>query len=228
MRRCEDPGEFAKAKVGDWGHSLVWPSGAEAGADALWLETLAATRREDARAFLEWRLRHGLSLTRAAEALGLSRRMVAYYSNGEKPVPKTVLLACRGWDTMSTNRPKRPKWPNPKHNSLRSVDMNDLEAQFDRAMFDVYRRAKAEAKYNATIFLQMLTDNGGLRTAKTLINAVRPSDGYTALYLRERLDLTVEAVVVENPKWHPLFEEEELERARKRLRDYEYSPPARH
>ena len=38
------------------------------------------------------------SFTRAAEALGLSRRMVAYYSNGEKPVPKTVLLACRGWE----------------------------------------------------------------------------------------------------------------------------------
>jgi hypothetical protein len=92
-----DKAEFAKVQLGDWGHSLVWPSGVEAGADALWLETLSATRRDDTRAFLDWRLRHGLSLTRAAEALGLSRRMVAYYSNGEKPVPKTVLLACRGW-----------------------------------------------------------------------------------------------------------------------------------
>ena len=62
------------------------------------METLAATRRQDARAFLEWRLKHGLSLTAAAEALGLSRRVVADYSNGENPVPKTVLLACRGWE----------------------------------------------------------------------------------------------------------------------------------
>jgi hypothetical protein len=93
-----DPAEFAKVKLGDWGHSLEWPSGVEAGADALWLETLAATRREDARAFLDWRLKHGLSLSSAADALGLSRRMVAYYSNGEKPVPKTVLLACQGWE----------------------------------------------------------------------------------------------------------------------------------
>jgi hypothetical protein len=93
-----DPAEFAKVKLGDWGHSLEWPSGVEAGADALWLETLAATHREAARAFLEWRLKHGLSLSSAAEALGLSRRMVAYYSNGEKPVPKTVLLACQGWE----------------------------------------------------------------------------------------------------------------------------------
>ena len=89
-----DPAEFAKVKLGDWGHSLEWPSGVEAGADALWLETLAATRRQAARAFLQWRLKHALSLSAAAEALGLSRRMVAYYSNGAK----TVLLACRGWE----------------------------------------------------------------------------------------------------------------------------------
>lgn len=93
-----DPVEFAKVEVGDWGHSLVWPSGAELGADTLWLETLAATGQGDTRRFVEWRLRNALSLTRAAEALGLSRRMVAYYSNGEKPVPRTVLLACRGWE----------------------------------------------------------------------------------------------------------------------------------
>lgn len=99
-----DPEVFASVKLGDWGHSLEWPGGVEAGADALWLETLAATRREDARAFLQWRLKHGLSLSGAAEALGLSRRMVAYYSNGEKPVPKTVLLACRGWEAGRERR----------------------------------------------------------------------------------------------------------------------------
>jgi hypothetical protein len=104
--------------------------------------------------------------------------------------------------------------------------MVDLEGQFDQAMFNVYRRAKAEAKYNAQIFLQMITDNGGLRTAKTLINAPEPSVGYTALYLRNRLDLTVEAVVIENRRWHPLFTAEELEKARSRLDKYGYSASA--
>lgn len=102
--------------------------------------------------------------------------------------------------------------------------MADLEAQFTEAMFDIYRRAKAEAKYNATIFLQMIMDNGGRATAKTLINTAKPSDGYTELYMRKRLDLTVEAVVVENPKWHSLFLPGELDRARKRLREYRYEP----
>jgi predicted transcriptional regulator len=42
------------------------------------------------------RWRHGLSLSNAAEALGLSRRQVADYASGERPVPRTVLLACKG------------------------------------------------------------------------------------------------------------------------------------
>jgi hypothetical protein len=102
--------------------------------------------------------------------------------------------------------------------------MSDLEAKFDRAMFGIYQRAKAEANYTATIFLQMLTDNGGLRTAKTLINATKPSDGYAALCMRGRLDLTVEAMVIDNETFHSLFTGEELDRPRKRLRAYEYKP----
>lgn len=44
---------------------------------------------------------HGLSLSKAVDALGVSRRMIAYYSNGEKKVPKPILLACRGWDVRN-------------------------------------------------------------------------------------------------------------------------------
>ncbi|MGH7022755.1 MAG: DUF2442 domain-containing protein [Caulobacteraceae bacterium] len=94
------PAMFAGAELGEWGHSVRWPSGAEIGADTLWLETLSATGRSDTRAFLEWRLRHGLSLSATAAALGLSRRTVAYYSNGERRIPRSVLLACRGWEAI--------------------------------------------------------------------------------------------------------------------------------
>ena len=96
--------DLAAVQVGDWGHSLVWPDGSEIGADSLWLDTLSAIGRGDARQFLEWRIANALSLAKAAEALGLSRRTVAYYSNGDRPVPKTVLLACKGWD--ATHRRK--------------------------------------------------------------------------------------------------------------------------
>jgi hypothetical protein len=98
IRALRIPVEFEKVQIGEWGHSVEWPSGAELSAETLWLETLSATGHADAREFLEWRLRHGLSLSKAADALGLSRRMVAYYSNGEKAVPRAILLACKGWE----------------------------------------------------------------------------------------------------------------------------------
>jgi hypothetical protein len=89
-------------------------------------------------------------------------------------------------------------------------------------MFDIYRQAKEKAGYTATIFLRMLNERGGLATAKYLINASKPSDGYTQLYERGRLDLTVEAMIVNNSKWHDLFTKEEIEKARKRLEQYGY------
>src|SRR5687768_4004506 len=96
----------------------------------------------------------------------------------------------------------------------------DLEKQFDKAMLEIYLRAKREAKYNASIFFRMLNEQGGLRTAKYLINLEPPSDGYTKLHLKGRLELTVEAVVIDNPQWHPLFTPDELEKAHRRLKQY--------
>lgn len=41
--------------------------------------------------------------------------------------------------------------------------------------------------------------------------------------MRKRLDLTVEALVLQ-PKWATLFSEHELQTARKRLAEYGYEP----
>ena len=97
-----------------------------------------------------------------------------------------------------------------------------IEKEFDHQMFSIYQRAKAEAGYTASAFFQMLERRGGLGTARYLINTPKPSDGYTALYLRSRLDLTVEAVVWDHPEYHSLFTEDEMSRIKKRLRDYKY------
>jgi hypothetical protein len=95
--------------------------------------------------------------------------------------------------------------------------MIDLDAAFDTLMYDIYRRAKAECKYNANDFLHMLDRDRGVLTAKRLINAPKQSDGYTNLFMLGRLDLTVEAMLWENKKFWPLFDEADIEAARKRL-----------
>lgn len=45
--------------------------------------------------FAAWMARNRLSIATAADALGISRRMVSYYRSGEQEVPRTVELACR-------------------------------------------------------------------------------------------------------------------------------------
>ncbi|WP_288586581.1 hypothetical protein [uncultured Methylobacterium sp.] len=104
--------------------------------------------------------------------------------------------------------------------------MKQEHTPFDNAMFGIYYRAKKEAAYNATLFLNMISSQPGLSVAKQLINAPKVSVGYAALYEKGRLDLTVEAMVVESLEWRDLFEPEELARAERRLREYHYTPKA--
>lgn len=47
---------------------------------------------------LVWMNHHVMTLDVAAAALAVSRRMLAYYRSGEKPIPRTVGLAMLGWD----------------------------------------------------------------------------------------------------------------------------------
>ncbi|GAA4300109.1 alkylated DNA nucleotide flippase Atl1 [Actinomadura luteofluorescens] len=100
---------------------------------------------------------------------------------------------------------------------------NTLIAEFETTMRSVYTRAKTEAGYNANQFLRMLTDYGGLATAKRLLANPRISEGFAALYERQRLDLTVEAHVLD-PKFASLFTEAELQTARDWLTQFGYRP----
>jgi hypothetical protein len=93
---------------------------------------------------------------------------------------------------------------------------------FDEEMLGIYQRALSEAGYNATRFLQMLHEHRGLLTAEILLHSSNVSEGYVALWQRGRLDITVEAVIVGNPRWHSLFTAQELEVCRRRLEEYGY------
>jgi DNA-binding XRE family transcriptional regulator len=95
----EDPATFAKAQVGEWGWSVRWNDEIDLGADTLWRLSLEQSGEAmSPRAFREWRHRNKLSQAAAGTALGLGKRMIIYYEQGEKIIPKTVLLATAGYD----------------------------------------------------------------------------------------------------------------------------------
>lgn len=99
----------------------------------------------------------------------------------------------------------------------------ELQREFGAAMRNIYSRAKSEAGYNATYFLQMLSEIGPLETARRLVMSTQPSQGFTALWERHRLDLTVEARILER-RFEPLFTDAERQAARQRLDAYGYRP----
>ncbi|WP_295429503.1 DUF2442 domain-containing protein [uncultured Thiodictyon sp.] len=82
------------------GWAVVWPDfDIQIGADTLWLDVEAQQAPdENTRTFVQWRSRHGLSLTQAAAALGLTPRTVSAYGTGARPVPRYIALACKGWE----------------------------------------------------------------------------------------------------------------------------------
>jgi len=94
-----DSRAFRQARLTDDGWSVEWACGIDFGAPQLrrWADEQAGEIMAAA-AFRDWMARHRLTLDGAAEALGLARRTIAYYLSGERPVPKTVMLATVGYD----------------------------------------------------------------------------------------------------------------------------------
>ncbi len=82
------------------GWTVEWPDlDIQIGADTLWLDAQAQNAPdENSRIFAQWRARNGLSLAAAARALGMTARTISAYGTGERPVPRYIALACKGWD----------------------------------------------------------------------------------------------------------------------------------
>lgn len=94
-----DAGAFHDFRVADDGWSIEWGCGVDFGSEQLhrWAREQAGEIMP-ARAFRAWMQRHDMTLDAAAEALGLSRRTIAYYLSEEQVIPKTVMLATEGYD----------------------------------------------------------------------------------------------------------------------------------
>ena len=92
--------------------------------------------------------------------------------------------------------------------------MEKLDIIFEQELREKMIVAKKECKYNATYFLQMLNEQGGVMTAKTLIAKAlqtgNPSDGFTRLFMEGRLDLSMEDSVCK-PEYKELFEQHEID-----------------
>lgn len=98
----------------------------------------------------------------------------------------------------------------------------NLEPAFHEEMAGIYEMAKVECHYNATRFLQLVNERGGLHTAKILLHSGGFSDELTRLWQEGRLDISMEALVLKHP-WRSMFTAEEIAVADTRLRELGYA-----
>jgi len=103
-----DPAVFAGVHISEWGQSVEWLD-EEFGADNLYAWAKEQNGEVSHEMFDEWMTRNGLSLSRAAEALGISRRMVSYYRTAHKAIPRQTWLACLGWEAVKPDANAMPR-----------------------------------------------------------------------------------------------------------------------
>lgn len=97
----QDAALFAQAKLGFAGRSVDWIEDAlDLGADNLRHLAVEQAGGIGHERIWTWLHESGLSLAQAAQALGISRRMLVYYRDGEKPIPRAIWLACLGWQAV--------------------------------------------------------------------------------------------------------------------------------
>jgi hypothetical protein len=101
LAALRNPALFATARVDSRGGYVVWvDDDLELAADNLRNMAIEQAGGIGNERLVNWMHKHGLTQERAAEAIGVSRRMLNYYLSGAKAIPKTVWLACLGWETV--------------------------------------------------------------------------------------------------------------------------------
>lgn len=102
LAALSDPALFATARIDARGGYVVWiEDDLELAADNLRNMAVEQAGAIGNERLVNWMHKHSLTQERAAEAIGVSRRMLNYYLSGAKVIPKTVWLACLGWETVS-------------------------------------------------------------------------------------------------------------------------------
>jgi hypothetical protein len=100
------------------------------------------------------------------------------------------------------------------------MDKKQLEDEFHAAMITTYEEGEKRG-YHPTYFMQMLQQHGGVETAKRLLGKQEIQSGLMKLYELGLLDSSMETYVIKD-HFQPLFTEEEINEARRRLDELGY------
>src|SRR5258708_19046130 len=104
-------------------------------------------------------------------------------------------------------------------------EYRELERQFTDGIFEAYRFLARTISYRAIWFLDTVALEGGIGAARKFIYGKDATYGLEKLREAGLLDRSIEAWVLE-PRFGRLFTDEERERARRRLEEYQFDVDA--
>ena len=101
LRPLRDQALFATVRLDAYGRSVEFANGGiDLAADNLRNLAIEQSGGIGHERIWNWMHANDLTIDQAAEVLGISRRMLIYYRNGEKAIPRHIWLACVGWETL--------------------------------------------------------------------------------------------------------------------------------
>ena len=103
------------------------------------------------------------------------------------------------------------------------TDVGSLASEFQDTLVAGCDECWRACRYNPSYFRRLVLQHGGVAAAKQLIRSEQPSEGLARLWECRRLDLSMEAEMLQ-PRWRLLFTEDELAVARRRLAELGYDP----
>lgn len=98
-----------------------------------------------------------------------------------------------------------------------------LEEAFHREMLSGDELLRKKFGYNATYFKQLVHQYGGVEAARRLLVSKEAQTGLFKLWELGCLEMSMENLVLQD-RYASLFTPEELNMARKRLRDLQFTP----
>lgn len=117
----------------------------------------------------------------------------------------------RGWNSPLSGAPAK----------LHS--METAERKFRDFLRDTISECRTIG-YSPNRFAGMINQSNPFDAVRSLLSGRSVSEGFTTLWEKKRLDLSVEAIVLK-PEWRDHFTDAELENARRRLADMGYQAP---
>ena len=106
---------------------------------------------------------------------------------------------------------------------MTEVNTKQLKKLFHQEIIDLYKNVIKSVKYKPTRLMDYINKYGGYEAAVKYISTESNVQDFAVLWEKERLDLSVEALIT-NEKFRSLFSEDILSFCDRKLKEYSYAP----